>query len=265
MAAKTRRILIEERVLATGEVDFSSLAAEFGVSEMTIRRDLETLEAQGLVRRVVGGAIALVGKSTEPSFESRAAEAAVEKAHIAKAAVQLLHPNETVLLDSGSTVLAVAKEIKALNLGLTVVTPSILVALELSGVDKTTVLLTGGEVRPGELSLVGPEAEQSFGRYNCDAYVMGVAGIDAERGVSDYHRGEGTVKRAAIASVDRVIAVIDNSKLGRVQLMHVASLREIHTLVTDGSPDHPALVAAREAGVRVVCVPAPQERSTETA
>lgn len=259
MAAKTRRALIEQRVIAEGEIDFATLADEFGVSAMTIRRDVEALEASGIVRRVVGGAILLAGKAAEPSFETRAAAAAEGKMHIAEAAVDLLQPRETVILDSGSSVLAVAKAIRGRGLALTIVTPSILVAIELADEPDTTVLMSGGRVRPGELSLIGSETEETFARYNCDTYVMGVAGVDSSRGVSEYHREEGNVKRAAMRAADRVIVVADETKLGRVQLMSIAPLDEVSAIVTDGRADHPALVGARAAGVQVVCVPGPGE------
>jgi DeoR/GlpR family transcriptional regulator of sugar metabolism len=249
-----RRALIEERVLTHGEIDFASLADEFNVSEMTIRRDVNALEEQGVVRRVTGGAISLVGKSSEPAFETRAAQAATEKAHMAGAVVELLQPHETVILDSGSTVLAVARAIRGRGLGLTVVTPSLLVAAELAGDEGTTVLLAGGQVRPGELSLIGSETESTFDLYNCDAYVMGIAGVDARRGITEYHREEANVKKAAMAASDRVIVVADMSKLGRVQLMKVASFDQVDYLVTDGPADDPAVRAAADSGVEVVHV-----------
>lgn len=254
MEAKQRRALIEERVQIEGRLDFGSVATEFGVSEMTIRRDIETLENKGVVRRVLGGAIAFGGKSTEPEFEWRAAEASAEKTHIALAAVELLNPKETVVLDSGSTVLAVARAIKGKGLGLTVITPSILVVLELANEPDTTVIVTGGKVRPGELSMIGAEAEDAYLLYNCDTFVMGIAGVDGRRGVSEYSREEGSVKRAAVRASDRVIVVADETKLGRVQLMNVAAPSAITALVTDGKPDHPTVVALREHGVQVVCV-----------
>lgn len=263
MEAKTRRSLIETRVLANGEIDFASLASEFDVSEMTIRRDVDSLEAKGVVRRIVGGAIALVGKSSEPPFQARSAAAAMVKVRLAEAAVQLLQPHETVILDSGSSVLAVAKAIRGRGLGLTIVTPSILVAIELADEPDTTVLLAGGLVRPGELSLIGVETEETFAHYNCDTYVMGIAGVDMERGVSEYHREEGNVKKAAVKSADRVIVVADKTKLGRVQLMNVAPLSAISVLVTDGDPKDPTLVAASNAGVEVICVPDPATPSAE--
>ncbi len=260
MEAKQRRALIEERIHAEGELNFASLAAEFNVSAMTIRRDIEALENKGVVKRVLGGAIAFGGKASEPAFEARAAVAAVEKAHIAYAAVELLNPHETVVLDSGSTVLAVAKAIKGRGLGLTVITPSILVALELADEPDTTVILTGGKVRPGELSMIGAEAEDAYLLYNCDTYVMGVAGVDGRRGVSEYSREEGSVKRAAVRASDRVIVVADETKLGRVQLMNVAPSTVITALVTDGKPDDPTINALESIGVQIVCVPDPDSK-----
>ena len=170
---------------------------------MTIRRDIEALEALGVVRRVVGGAIAVPGKDTEPSFATRMADAAQEKIHIADVVADLISRNETLILDSGSTALAVANSLKGRGLGLTVVTPSVLAALALVDEPETSVVLTGGELRSGELSLIGPTAEDTLANYNCDTYVMGIAGVDGKRGASEYHREEGNVKQAAMRSADR--------------------------------------------------------------
>ncbi|WP_217178663.1 DeoR/GlpR family DNA-binding transcription regulator [Streptomyces sp. AC495_CC817] len=256
MEAQERRELIEQRVLSDGEAEFRALALEFDVSEMTIRRDLEALEARGSVRRVTGGVIAAHGTSIEPNFKSRALTGAREKINIAAAAVSHLVPGETVVLDSGSTALAVARAIVGKGLGLTIVTPSVLVALELHDEPNTTILVTGGLIRPGELSLVGAASVEAFDRYNCDVFVMGVSGVDGKRGLSDYSYEEGAVKRAAIAASDRVIVVADASKLGKVHLTNVATPTEVDLLVTDGPADHPALAGLRAAGVQIVNVPA---------
>lgn len=253
---KSRRDRIEQRLLVDREVGYAELAAEFDVSEMTIRRDVEALETLGVLRRVVGGAIALHGKGSEPAFSTRVADAAQEKNHIAEVVADLIGPKETLILDSGSTALAVAHSLKGRGLGLTVVTPSILAALTLVDEPDTTVVLTGGELRAGELSLIGPSAEDTLSNYNCDTYVMGVAGIDGDRGISDYHQAESRVKRAASTRADRVIVAADKSKLGRVTFVSIAALSQVHAIVTDGPADHPTLVAARNAGVEVICVAA---------
>ncbi|GAA1778945.1 DeoR/GlpR family DNA-binding transcription regulator [Leucobacter iarius] len=256
MEAQERRDLIERRILSDGEATFKTLAVEFAVSEMTVRRDLELLEQTGSVRRIMGGAIAARGTAVEPGFEIRTLVGAKEKVNIALAAVEHLIPGETVVLDSGSTALAVARTIVGRGLGLTVVTPSILVAMELHDEPNTTVLVTGGTVRPGELSLIGAESVEAFERYNCDTYIMGVSGVDGKRGLSDYSNDEGAVKRAAMRAAGRVIVVADASKLGKVHLTNVAQPGEIDLLITDGPMDHPALVGLRAAGVSVECVPA---------
>ncbi|MBI5336969.1 MAG: DeoR/GlpR transcriptional regulator [Mycolicibacterium rufum] len=253
---RTRRDRIEHRARAAREINYAQLAAEFDVSEMTIRRDVEALEALGVVRRVVGGAIAVQGKDTEPAFATRMADAAQEKIHIAEVVADLIGVNETLILDSGSTALAVANSLKGRGLGLTVVTPSVLAALALVDEPDTTVVLTGGQLRSGELSLIGPGAEDTLANYNCDTYVMGVAGIDGDRGISDYHQAESRVKRAASRRADRVIVAADKSKLGRVTFVSIAALAEVQVIVSDGAPDHPTLAAARNAGVEVICVAA---------
>jgi DeoR/GlpR family transcriptional regulator of sugar metabolism len=262
---RTRRDRIEQRVRSAREINFADLAAEFDVSEMTIRRDVEALESLGVLRRVVGGAIAVQGKDTEPSFATRVADAAQEKIHIADVVADLIGVNETLILDSGSTALAVANSLKGRGLGLTVVTPSVLAALALVDEPDTTVVLTGGELRAGELSLIGPGAEDTLANYNCDTYVMGVAGIDGDRGISDYHQAESRVKRTASRRADRVIVAADKSKLGRVTFVSIATLSQVQTIVSDGPADHPALVAARAAGVEVICVAGQDDSSAEAA
>ncbi len=251
MDVHNRREFIAEKVSTHGEVEFAQLAEVCDVSEMTIRRDIEVLEQLGVLRRVVGGAISVVGTAQEPPFRSRASAAAVEKEHIALAVVELLAPGETVALDSGSTVLSVAREIRRREISLTVITPSVLVGLELSDCELITVHLLGGLLRPGELSLVGSETEEQFARFNCDTAILGVAGVDISGGISDYHYGEAYVKKAAIRSARRTIVAADKSKLGRSSLIKIAGLEDISNIVTDGSETHPTLVEAQNRGVLV--------------
>lgn len=253
MDVSQRREEIATLVAERGEVEFAELAEKLGVSEMTIRRDIEILEGQGLLRRIVGGAIHLRGTSAEPPFESRASLAANEKEHIAHEVVQLLSPGQTVLLDSGSTVLSVARAIRTSGLSLTVVTPGALAGVELSDIPGISVHLTGGLLRPGELSLIGPAAIESLAKFNCDVFVMGVAGVDEAGGISDYHYEEAHVKQAGMRASHTTIVAADQSKLGRASLIRIADLGEVSTLVTDAPEDHPTLLAARALGVNVVC------------
>lgn len=253
MDVDTRRMRIGQIVAEEGEAAFATLATDFGVSEMTIRRDVEALEKAGLVRRVFGGVIAASGTGFEPPYGERAGHAAGTKGRIGQAIADSLRPGETVFLDSGSTVASVAHALRGRRLGLTVLTPSIVVATALADEPDTRVTLIGGEVRAGELSVIGHDAEQMIARYNCDTFVAGVAGVDATRGLTEYHPQEASVKRVAVARSSRVIVGADSTKLGQVLLVTVAELSDVAILVTDAIA-HPTLDAAREAGVTVVTV-----------
>lgn len=259
MKADARRSLIQDRVLAEGEVEFALLAQEFGVSEMTIRRDIDALQSQGVLRRVTGGAIAFTGRGYEPPYKARALSAVDQKRNIAEAIVKLLRPEESIILDSGSSALAVARAIRNRSLALTIVTPSLLVALELVDEADTTVILTGGTARPGELSLIGPDTDASLAQYSCDTFIMGIAGVDAVKGATEYHREEAAVKRAALKSAARVIVGADASKLGQVHLVAVAPLRDIDVIVSDASPDDPTLTEAKKLGVEIIHVADPDQ------
>lgn len=253
-AVDERRQAIKDRLRAGDDVRLASLAEDFDVSEMTIRRDFEALEEEGVLRRVLGGAIPVggIGKSREPSFASRVGARATNKAHIGAAVARRFVKGEAVYFDGGSTALAVARAVRHRELELTVVTTSLPVAVELVDEPSTSVILLGGQLRQGELTTIGTETTEAIAHYNVDTYVMGVAGVDPERGLTEYHRDEAGEKRAALRRTDRVIVAVDASKLGKVLLAHVADLAEIHTLVTDAHPDDPTLAAIRRHGVEIV-------------
>jgi DeoR/GlpR family transcriptional regulator of sugar metabolism len=254
MSASARRGSIRGQLAERGELTIAKLAAEFDVSEMTIRRDLEELVEQGFARRVRGGVIATVSRSYEPPLAARATEAMEAKRRIAVAAAAYVDYGETAILDVGTTTLALAQCLRGRG-GLTIVTPSVQAALALAGDPNSRVILTGGIVRPGELSLIGHLAEDTFSQFNCDVLFLGVGGIDAEKGLTEYNLDDTRVKRAAIPAASRKIALADESKLGRVCLATIASLSEIDVLITDAPSGHSVLAAVRDAGVEVVSVP----------
>jgi DeoR/GlpR family transcriptional regulator of sugar metabolism len=246
-----RRQAILRRLTAQGEAGFAELAEEFGVSEMTIRRDLEMLEAEGLARRVRGGAISVVSRSYEPPFAVRTATAADAKEAIGSAAADLVNDGDTAVIDVGTTALALARALHGKR-GLTVVTPSLPVAVELGADPDVRVVVTGGHVRSGELSLTGGMAEDSFATLNCDLAFIGIAGICASPGLTEYNPDDARVKRAAIAAARRVIVLADASKLGRVAFSTVAPLSVVDVLVTDAPADHHVTQEIAAAGVSIV-------------
>lgn len=258
MNSERRRGSIGGLLADRGQVGIAELAAEFEVSEMTIRRDLEELEDQGLARRVRGGAIATVSRSYEPPFAARATDAQDAKLRIAEAAAGFVEFGETAILDVGTTTLALARCLRGRG-GLTVLTPSVQAVLELAGDPNMRVIMTGGVVRPGELSLVGSLAEETFAQFNCDVLFLGVGGIDAHKGLTEYNLDDTRVKRAAMKAASRTVALADRSKFGRVCLATIAALTQIDVLITDAEPSHPLLSAARDVGVQVVSVSESEE------
>ena len=238
------------RLAANGEVGFTELAEEFGVSEMTIRRDLESLEADGLARRVRGGAISVVSRSYEPPLSVRAATASEAKAAIGATAAALVNDGDTIIIDVGTTTLELAKALHGRR-GLTVVTPSLPIAAELGTDPDIRVLVTGGQVRIGELSLTGGMAEDAFTSMNCDLAFIGVAGICAAPGLTEYNPDDARVKRAAMSAARRTIVLADSSKLGRVAFSTVAPLSSVDVLVTDAPADNPTALDIAAAGVDI--------------
>lgn len=257
MASRERRTEIQAVLAAQGRVAISELAQTFDVSEMTIRRDLETLEAQGVARRVRGGAISAVSRSYEPPFASRAVQAQQAKQAIAEAAAAFVDFGETAILDVGSTALELARCLRGRG-GLTVVTPNVRAAIELANEPDTRVILTGGIVRPGELSLIGDTAERTFAELNCDVLFLGIGGVHPDKGFTEYNLDDARIKRAALAAASRCVALADGSKLDRICLATVAPLGAADVLISDAA-EHPTLAAARDAGVEVVSVSVPEE------
>ncbi len=255
MNTGARRGAMEALLAQRGEVGLAVLASHFDVSEMTIRRDLESLEERGMARRVRGGAISTVSRGHEPPFAVRAEEARHAKRLIARAAADQIEYGETGIVDVGTTALELAKCLRGRS-GLTIVTPSMPAATELANEPNLRVILTGGTIRPGELSLTGDLAERTFGSLNCDVLFLGVGGIHPSKGLTDYSLEDSRVKRAALQAASRCVVLADASKLGRVCLASIAPLDELDVLITDASEEHEVVQLAREAGIEVIVVDA---------
>ena len=258
MDSKTRRATIAERLRVQGEASISELAALFGTSEMTIRRDLDQLELEGLARRARGGAISVQSRSFEPPILQRAAQSSEAKRAIGAAAAAMLRVNETVFLDVGTTTHEMAKAIDP-ELPITAITSSLLIAMELSSKPLVKTIVTGGVIRQGELSLIGPRAQTSFADLNFDAVFMGVAGISDSRGLTEYNLDDADVKRAAMVAGRRVIVLADESKIGRVALCTFAPIHSVDVLITDAPPSHPGVRRIREQDVDVLHVTSPEK------
>ncbi len=263
MGSKIRRSKIAQRLLDEGEAYISELAISFGASEMTIRRDLDFLEFEGRARRIRGGAISVQSRSYEPPVILRSAKDSGAKRALARAALSQLQPNETVIIDGGSTTHEFAKAIPS-DFPLTVFTSSLLIVSELNTKSAVRTIVTGGMVRVDELTLVGPLATDSYRSINCDSLFMSVAGVSATKGLTDPNMDDSYVKNAAMNAARRVVVLADASKIDHVALINVAPINRIDLLITNVSPEHKTITAIKDQGVEVLHVePFHQEVSYE--
>jgi DeoR/GlpR family transcriptional regulator of sugar metabolism len=227
----------------------AELAELTGTSEMTIRRDLETLAEQGLLERCRGGARSLLLRGEEPPFALREHDGLEAKQRIAAAVAGMIADGEAVVIDSGTTCLEVARALA--HRRLTIMPLSLHAANALVGAPQLRLILPGGEPRPGELALTGPLAEASLAALRFDTAVIGCCGLNASNGLTAYDLPDAAIKRAAVASAHRVIAVAEAAKFARTALAFVAPASALHTVVTeDDAPDDEADALAA-AGVAV--------------
>jgi DeoR/GlpR family transcriptional regulator of sugar metabolism len=246
-----RHQLILRQLELDGRVSVSELARRAGVSEMTIRRDLEALEQTGALSRVHGGAVPAQSRSYEPPFALRVTQNVEAKRRIGKAAAALLHEGETAILDAGTTTLEVARALRGRR-NLRILALSLHIADLLADEPGLTVMVAGGITRPGERSLIGSLAERAFEDLSFDTLFLTVGGIDLRHGLSEYNLDDAAVKRAAFASSRRRIAVADASKLGKAAFARIAAIEDLDVLVTDSDASPSFLDAIRNDGVEVV-------------
>jgi DeoR family fructose operon transcriptional repressor len=248
---RQQRILTQSR--AHGRVEVAALATDLDVTQETIRRDLDRLERQGLLRRVHGGAIPSSHLDFEPGLSQRDALASSEKTRIARAALSMLPKQGTVLLDAGTTTARLAAALPD-DAELTVVTNALPIATALASRPALTVHLVGGRVRGRTLATVDTWAVEVLAGLNVDVAVVGTNGISAERGLTTPDLAEAGVKSAMVAAGRRVIVLADSSKVGNDQFARFAELRDVDAVITDSaiaSADREALSAA---GPEVVVV-----------
>ncbi|MFD1939458.1 MULTISPECIES: DeoR/GlpR family DNA-binding transcription regulator [Nonomuraea] len=246
-------------VQGSGQVSVSELSRRLGVSEMTVRRDLDALEAQGLVRRVHGGAVATRSREEGAGFAAREPWQAATKNRLGAATAAMVEQGSLVLLDAGTTTVHVAEHLAA-RAPLTVAVLSLQAAARLADVRGVELLVVGGRSRPGERSLVGPLALRTLESLVFDCFVMSIGGVHAEYGWSEFSLDDAAVKQVGLAQSAKTIAVADATKLGVRAFGKVAPLDGVGTFVTDSAagdagthPNGPETLAAlREAGVRTV-------------
>ena len=253
--ATARRERLARAVTERGFLRVTDAAAELGVSGVTIRSDLAALEAAGSLIRVHGGAMprAVVGAG-ESSFESSLEEQSAAKRAIGRRAAGLVTSGQSILLDVGSTAMAVAHalvERRDLD-DVLIVTNGLTIALALeAGMPRFTVVVTGGTLRPLQHSLVNPFASPFLETLHLDIAFIGCNGVDPDRGITNVNLPEAEVKRRMVLSAERPILVADASKLGRARLGSVGQLSDFDSLVTDAGAPSEIVARLRKAGLTV--------------
>lgn len=234
MLANQRRELILAEVERIGAIRISELTDLLGVSDMTVRRDLENLEAHGWLRKVHGGAVLTASSVEESSFEAKSSLQQPAKRAIAARAAELIEPNSAIGLSAGTTTWMLARGLQGAALSLSVVTNSTTVAdiLAAGGGPGIRVVLTGGERTPSA-ALVGAIADRSIASLHVDRLFLGVHGMDARAGFSTPNLAEAQTNHALIASARQVVVLADSTKWGVVGLANFGRLSVADILITD--------------------------------
>ncbi|WP_248926224.1 DeoR/GlpR family DNA-binding transcription regulator [Paenibacillus hamazuiensis] len=218
-----------------GSVRVVELARLFQVTEETIRRDLEKLEAEGKLVRSHGGAISIKNAERETPFSEREISHMQEKMAIAKEAVRAVEEGDTILLDASTTAWQMARLLP--DMRLTVLTNAIKVAVELADRTRIRVISTGGTLSPASLSYIGPSAERMLKEYHVNKLFFSCKGIDLERGLSDSSESNAMIKRRMMCIADRTYLLADHSKFGIKALAMLAPLKEVDEIIADRKLD----------------------------
>ncbi|WP_084774583.1 DeoR/GlpR family DNA-binding transcription regulator [Nonomuraea candida] len=266
MLAPQRQQAILELVRRRGGVRVTELVRAFGVSDLTIRRDLAHLAGRGLVAKVRGGATAVTGASLttdEPGFAVRSVRRDAEKQAIARRAAALVRPGTAVALSAGTTTWTLARHLTGVP-GLTVVTNSVRVAdvFRLAGRPDQTIVLTGGVRTPSD-ALVGPVAVAAIRRLNVDLLFLGVHGMTVRAGFTTPNLMEAETGRALVESAGRLVVPADHSKWGMVGISTIAELTEADVLISDAGLPQPArdTLAAHVGELLIADTPALRRRT----
>ncbi len=257
MLPAQRREGILREVQAQGMSSIAHLSQKYGVSEMTIRRDLQALEDEGHLKRTHGGALRQSEPLIEPRYASKQELNAARKAAISGyAAANLVGAGDIIILEGGTTVTAMVRYLAG-KPGLTIITNGLYTSNELVRLmPDTIVICSGGMLRDGSFTFVGPSAERFFGEVHAHKIFLSASGLDPEAGCTDPSMSETQVKKAMMRSAAQIIVLLDSSKFGVISLTTVVRVEEIDVLVTDDAAPVSIVAALRERGVdvRVVAV-----------
>jgi DeoR family transcriptional regulator of aga operon len=248
-----RRQHILAVIKADGRALVGDLSAKLGISQITIRKDLDYLHSRGLIERTHGGALpAPAGALADPTLQEKEKVHQHEKLRIALAAVKLVQEGQCIMLDSGTTTTALARALKGLN-SLTIITNAVNIAAELTGTN-FDVILTGGTLRKNSFSLVGPLAEDVLREMHADIFFLGVDGFDVSTGPTTPNVPESRVNRMMVESAKCTVVLCDSTKFTRKSLARIVPTSNIHHVITDKNLPQETAELLRSMNVKVTLV-----------
>lgn len=235
MLAIERRNAILAKISLTGKVLVSDLSRDFGVTEETIRRDLEKLDHDGLVTKTYGGAVKNENYNIDLPFHVRQQENIEKKQHIATLIATLIHDGDYIMLDSSTTALYVIRSI--LNLKkITLITNSIEILIELCNKTDWNIISTGGVLKEGGLSLLGYQAEKMVAGFHADLAICSCKGVSFEMGVTDSNERDSEIKKAFFRACKTKILAADSSKFNKTAFTKICDFSAVDAVVTDCDP-----------------------------
>ena len=251
MTSEQRKQRILDLLKENDSVRVTNLSRQFGVSEVTIRTDLEDMEKKGLLSRVHGGAVSSYKPYYSMNLNQRLETNQKAKVAIAERVAELIQPNDTVMLNAGTTTLLVFRRFPA-NYNLSIVTNSISIALEASGNPNYNVILVGGSVNTKYQFTYGNDAVRQLQKYHADKLILSVDGIDAHQGFTTYYNKEATVDVAMIEQSNCCIVAADHSKFGHSAFAKISDLSVADYIVTNGQLGQEISEILHENGVTVL-------------
>ena len=254
MTLSERHEFILGELNAKGSLSVTELSTMLNVSEVTIRKDLTQLESENKLYRAHGKAIKMSPYISDRDVNVKEHQSPAEKRAIAKAAVALIEPNDSIIIASGTTVQYFAREINVEQGRLTVITSALNVASVLSKSSRIEVIQLGGIIRGSSLSAVGCDAERMLENFTGSKLFIGVDGIDPEHGLSTTNLLEANLNRAMINSAQKTIVLCDSSKFDRRGFSRICSIDDIDQIITDSGISPHMLSMLRGRGIEVTVV-----------
>lgn len=250
MFSQERHQKIAEMLKKKSSIKVCELAEIFNVSESTIRRDLKQMEYNGLLSRTHGGAVGFSVTTFEPSFREKEDEMHDEKMLIGIKAASIIEDGDTIIIDSGTTTLEIAKNITAKNI--TVITNSIDIAAAISYKENIELIVTGGSLRFNTRAMVGHITEMTIKNFRVDKAFIGANGISLEAGITTPNFIEAQAKKAMMNAANNVIVAADSSKFNKVCLSVICPIRQVGTIITSSDLDESVKKEYVDVGVEII-------------